>query len=224
MLKQIWQLLVRWFQRFFGTSKRQNLTPPPVHQEPPPPLNDSDYEYLFMQLLEGVAHGWQQARVLKFFEALKERTSEAQWLGWLHRFGERLLATTSPNNELAARMVQLGEIGCGKIGELASEIGMQLLTRQDQTYPALEFFATPQLTYSEPIEDFETNLGGFDASSPDSNAQEAAEVKEFTLDELFLMLQQDPSLVQQIAEQLQIETTDPQVIIEALVNQFHGAS
>lgn len=177
-----------------------------------------------MQLLEGVAHGWQQPRVVKFFEALKERTSEAQWLDWLRRFGERLLATTAPNNELAARMVQLGEIGCGKIGELASGIGMQLLTRQEQTYPAQEFVATPQLAYSEPIEDFEINLGGLNASRPDSSAQEAAEVKEFTLDELFLMLQQDPSLVQQIAEQLQIETTDPQVIIEALVNQFHGAS
>jgi hypothetical protein len=38
--------------------------------QPPPPLTDTDYEFLFTQLLERVAHGWQQARVLRFFEKL----------------------------------------------------------------------------------------------------------------------------------------------------------
>jgi hypothetical protein len=37
------------------------------------------------------------------------------------------------------------------------------------------------------------------------------------------MLEQDAGLRQQVAEQLQIDTTDPQVIIQALVNQFNAA-
>ncbi len=87
--------------------------------------------------------------------------------------------------------------------------------------------ATPQYGYtdSELIQDFETNLDSFDSSNVDSTTQEeAAQLEEVTLEDLFLMLQQDPLLVQQLAQQLQIETTNPEVIIETLVNQFNSAN
>lgn len=99
------------------------------------PLSDADFEYVFMQLLEGVAHGWSQGRILRFFEGLQERATEAQWIWWLSRFGERLLASPASNEVLAARMVQLGEQtqtipSIRKIGEVAHDIGGQLLARQ----------------------------------------------------------------------------------------------
>lgn len=131
MLKRIWQQLVRWFRCWFGFGRRRNPTPPTVHHQLPPPLTDTDYEVLFIQLLEGVAHGWQQARVLRFFEVLSERGKQELWVGWLRRFGERLLASPVANDELAARMVQLGKLGCTEIGEVAYEIGMQLLMREE---------------------------------------------------------------------------------------------
>ncbi len=52
MLKRIWQQLVRWFRRWFKSGGRRKLTPPTVHQQQPPPLTDTDYEFLFIQLLE----------------------------------------------------------------------------------------------------------------------------------------------------------------------------
>lgn len=134
MLKQIWQRLVRWFRRWFGVDRRRNTTSPTVHQQQPPPLTDTDYEFLFIELLEGVAHGWQQARVLRFFEVLSERGKQELWVAWLRRFGEKLLASSVANDELAARMVQLGELGCGEITEVAYEIGMQLLIKPRETH------------------------------------------------------------------------------------------
>jgi len=134
MLKQIWQRLLRWFKRWFGVDRRRNPTSPTIHYKPPPSLTDTDYEFLFIELLEGVAHGWQQARVLRFFEVLSERGKQELWIAWLRRFGERLLDSSVPNNELAARMVQLGELGCGEITDIAYEIGMQLLTKPTETY------------------------------------------------------------------------------------------
>jgi hypothetical protein len=41
-----------------------------------------------------------------------------------------------------------------------------------------------------------------------------------TLDELLERLQQDANLVQVVAQQLGIETTDPQVIIQALIRHL----
>ena len=32
-------------------------------------LKDGDYEFLYNQLLEGVAHGWHDRRIIKFFQS-----------------------------------------------------------------------------------------------------------------------------------------------------------
>lgn len=218
MLKRIWQWLKGVFGRLFGVR-----TPLPhrgrqhahsTREDAPTlrPLEDSDYEYLFTQLLEGVRHGWQPDRVLRWFEGLKGRTTEAEWVAWLRRFGERVLASPALNNELAARLLLLGEQtraapSLQEIGELAHNIGMQLLDKNP----------------GEPIWEYE----GPDASPliPVSQGgeqiqQEEAQVETITLDDLLARLEQDPNLIQLIAQQVGIETTDPQVIIEALINQF----
>jgi hypothetical protein len=50
------------------------------------------------------------------------------------------------------------------------------------------------------------------------------EYKTVTLDELLMMLQDDENLCQQLAEQLGMETDNPEEIIQALVNQYHEAN
>ncbi|HEY9695150.1 MAG TPA: hypothetical protein V6D15_23355 [Oculatellaceae cyanobacterium] len=167
MLQGIWKSLVNAFQSLFGSGTSQKPTVSLLRNEPPPALEDADYEYLFMQLIEGVAHGWQQQRLLKFFDALEHRTTQEQWFAWLRRFGDRLLTSSVPNNELAARMVQLGEIGCGEIGVMAYDIGMQLLTQQDSTDQTWDL-DSPQVVYVDAEEmTFEQNLDDWNDSSPE---------------------------------------------------------
>jgi CHAT domain-containing protein/tetratricopeptide (TPR) repeat protein len=92
-----------------------------------PTLSDTAYESLFMQLMDGVGDGWDGARVR---EHLGNRSDDSWFANWLQRFGrDKLLASPQPNHELARRMVRLGEIGCGKIGEIAGEFGKQRLAK-----------------------------------------------------------------------------------------------
>lgn len=223
MLRRIWQWIVSLFQDLFGTRQTQKVSS--VHKQLSKPLDQADYEYLFMQLLEGVAHGWQQARVLKFFDTLKDRITTDQWVVWLRGFGERLLASPVPNNQLATRMVQVGELGCGEIGEVAQEIGMQLLMRntphQEVAREVSNSDASLETQDLRPVYEYE------EVESKDETvlqgSLEASEVKQVTLEELLAMLEQDSNLVQQLAQQLQLETTDPQLIVQTLISQFNTA-
>lgn len=209
MIKRIWQRLVQFLQRLFGRgrSARSKSSAPAAKQlQTLKPLDNSDYEFLFMQLLEGVAHGWQQHRILKFFADLEGRATEASWVEWLRGFGERLLASAAPNQELAIRMLTLEQIGCGEIGEMAGIIGSELLQRQ-QAPQQSEVDLNPSLFVSlQEGEEMET------------------QTQAITLDQLWELLQQDPNLVQQLADLLQIDTNDPQVVMDAIVNQASGAT
>ncbi len=224
MLRRIWQWIVSLFQGLVGG--RQNSKVPPIHKQPLKPLDQADYEYLFMQMLEGVAHGWQQARVLKFFDALKDRITTEQWIVWLRGFGERLLASPVPNNQLAARMVHVGELRCGEIGEVAQEIGMQLLMRNPPHQEVAKEIGEQDASFAvqdlHPVYEYE-EVESRDETVP-QDSQGTPEVKQVTLEELLVLLEQDGNLVQQLAQQLQIETTDPQLIVQTLINQFNTAS
>lgn len=125
--------LRKWYRRLFGIRK-QPQPQKSIEQSENTPLTDADYEYFFMQLLEGVEHGWRQEQVLRVFEALAERTDVEVWIAWLRGFGDRLLASQSPNRQLATRMVHLGDVGCGEFGDIAKEIGIKLLARAPQSY------------------------------------------------------------------------------------------
>ena len=95
-------------------------------------LTDGDYEFLFNQLLEGVAHGWHQVRIVKFFDQLGERGETQKWVAWLKRFYQKL--PTSPNpiqRQLGAKMIRLGELTQSHnklrdIGAISDEIGRKL--------------------------------------------------------------------------------------------------
>ena len=211
MFKRLIQWLKKFFRRLFGG--KQNLAPDreEVPKEVAPPLSDTDLEFLFTELLEGVHQAKGQAWAQKWLKNIEHRVTIEHWLEWLNRFGERLLASSKPHNELAARLVQLGELGVGEIGSLSYDIGMNVLKRNP----------------GEPIWEYE----GPDAvennpSIPDNTEENLpeGEYKTVTLDELFIMLQQDQNLCEQIAQQLGVETNNPEEIIQVLVNQYNESN
>ncbi len=131
MLKRLVQWLHKFWKRVFGRKrtrsqnriKRQNV----VHQAPE--LTNADLEVLYNQLLEGVYQARGQQWAQKYLQRMENRISVDRWLDWLLTFGEKLLASPAANNQLATRMVQLGELGVGVIGDLSYDIGIRLLTR-----------------------------------------------------------------------------------------------
>ena len=137
----------QWLKELFGgfwrrLRKRDTASP----QENIQPLRYTNYEFLFLQLLEGVESGWSQARALQFLAEWENRTTEADWVAWLHSFGERAIASHSPNWELGRRMVQLSRVGCGELGKVAGEIGSQLLKQQPLEVPDTELNAEGEET------------------------------------------------------------------------------
>ncbi|MBL1203582.1 MAG: tetratricopeptide repeat protein [Nostoc sp. GBBB01] len=188
MLQRLWRWLERYFQRLF--SDRQTLPLREQRQvQPSQRLTDAEYESLFFELLAEVERGSTKGEVKAFLDG--KRINKAHLVEWLRGFGEGLVGL--PNDELARRIVQLGELGIGEVSDVAYDIGRRLGRGK-------------------------TNRRGAE------DAEGEVEVKEITLDELLIRLQQDANLVQQVAQQLGIETSDPQIIIEALINQFNAAN
>jgi hypothetical protein len=123
MFKGIWRPVSKWWQSQVGTTPQKAL----AASADLPPLTDPDYEYLFMQLLEGVSHGWQQPRAIEFFRKIKQRAPKSQWIAWMNTFGDRAVKSPSPNEELARRMIQLGDLDCSEVTSLAGEYGHRIL-------------------------------------------------------------------------------------------------
>jgi Flp pilus assembly protein TadD len=140
MLTKIWQWLKKLIKKLFGgknylSSSKKGSLGLNKNTEILPPLTDTDYEFLWMQLLEGVAHGWHPQKLVNFFKDLGERGKEDLWLSWLNRFEDKLLATSSPNQQLASRMLQFGQKSqeyplLRNLGIKSYQIGRQLLTQQ----------------------------------------------------------------------------------------------
>lgn len=206
-LKEIWESLMAFF-----SAPTRAKTPlnglgglkPQIKTKEKPPLDDTDYEFLFFNLLEGMAQGWPAPRVARFFEVMEERGEPELWIPWLQRFGEKLMAAKSPNYEMAERMIRFGEKtrflpALQELGQVAYNIGSELLGRNN----------------SNVIWEYD---------GPDSPASpiisDEQEVETVTFDQFFIMLQQDSNLLNYYAEQLGIETDDPQVIITALMQQL----
>ncbi|KOP27642.1 hypothetical protein AMR41_03900 [Hapalosiphon sp. MRB220] len=190
MLKQLWRYIKRLIQRLFR--KKPSVSIVSEEPQPAPQLTDAEYESLFLQLLEGVNEGWSRGNVRGFLDG--HRISEAGLVGWLRGFGDGLLASDTSHDELAQRMVQLGALDVGELGEVAREIELQLLRRGGETNRRV---------------------------TEDTKKKEE-KIQTVTLDELRVLLQKDTNLAQQIAEQVGIETTDPEMIIQALIDQSNA--
>ncbi len=233
MLKRLIQWFKRLFQSLFGKKQAPSAVRGNVQNTPPPPLNDTDLEFLFNELLEGVHQARGQQWALKWLHNLEHRVPQERWVEWLQRFGERLLASPTPNNELASRMVQLGDLDIGQVGNVAYDIGMQMLTRNDPE-PVWEYngpdaqgttFAptkNPLIQAQENnLENFQPNVAANDGGGAE-NLPQGGELQTITLEELFTLMEQDENIRQMIAQQLGIQTDDPQIIIQALIEQFHA--
>ncbi|MHC5613103.1 MAG: hypothetical protein ACYTXA_19395 [Nostoc sp.] len=218
MLKRLFQWLKKLFQSLFGGKQTASKYRGNVQKEPAPPLSDTDLEFLFNELLQGVHQARGEAWARKWLHNIEHRIPTERWVEWLGRFGDRLLASATPNNEIAARLVQLGELSIGEVGDVAYSIGMQLLTR-NQGEPIWEYEGPDALSTTLPSEPTAPILES--ADQPENLPE--GESQTVTLEELFVMLQQDQNLRQQIAEQLAVETDDPQLLVQALISQLYPA-
>lgn len=219
MLQRLIQWFKKLFQRLFGGQQPLARTERDLEKKVPPPLSDTDLEFLFMELLEGVHQARGQAWAQKWLHNIEHRVSPERWIEWLQQFGARLLASSTPNHEVASRMIQLGELDIGKVGDTAYEIGMQVLTRKNEE---------PVWEYDGPDAPVVTSPHGQDSDEQVEignavNLPEG-ELHTISLEQLSVLLQQDENLRQQIAQQMGIATDDPQVIIQTLLNQFYAAN
>lgn len=228
MLKRLVQLFKKFFQGLFG--KKQQSTLESRHSSshsspssPPPPLNDTDLEFLFAELLEGVHQARGEAWAQKWLDNIEHRVPQQRWVEWLKKFGDKLYAAPTPNNELASRLVQLGELGVGEVSNVAYDLGMRLLTR-NQVEPIWEYEGPDAEVESAAAVDEESMAQAAQAQQAEQDEGDAeGEYQTITLEELMDLMQDDGNLRAQIAQQLGIETDDPEVIVQALVNQYNAA-
>jgi tetratricopeptide (TPR) repeat protein len=138
------------------------------------PLTDANYEFLFNQLLEGVAHGWHSVKIVKFFQRLEDRGQQKDWVAWLERFSSKIPAISSISmQQMATLMVRLGELTQStpevkQIGAISYKIGRKIL-----------FGDTSNLIWEYNGADIQLNTRPTTASSN-------AEIKEESLSELNL--------------------------------------
>jgi tetratricopeptide (TPR) repeat protein len=125
--RQNQHLNANFFARPGNLEVEANLTTSSVN------LTDADYEFLFGQLLEGVAYGWHQGKIVKFFQQLGVKGNSEAWVAWLGRFGKKLASVSDVSRrELATNTMRFGEIARSSpeiqsIGTKAYQIGEQLL-------------------------------------------------------------------------------------------------
>jgi hypothetical protein len=122
MFRQIWQTILNLWRQIRQYFDKKPAPPPPA---PTPIRSFGEYEHEFMALLERVEQGWSLGEIKGFLIASKIK--DAEWENWLQEFGERLLISPKTNLELGRRMVRLGAANCGRISEVAGNIGRQLL-------------------------------------------------------------------------------------------------
>ncbi|MEM7556760.1 MAG: tetratricopeptide repeat protein [Cyanobacteria bacterium P01_A01_bin.84] len=187
MLRRLFQWLQKSLKRLFGSKhiSSRYINEKTQAVKTLPELTNADLEFLFTQLLEGVYQGRGQGWALRYIQRMENRISHERWLGWLRGFGEKLLSSVAPNHELAYRMVQLGELEIGEIGDLTYDIGMQLLTRNINDL------------YEDDIQQEDTRL------LSDSLLQE--EVSSYTQKEVSLPKPQLPNLVSRGFNETQTE-------------------
>ncbi|MGA9381376.1 MAG: tetratricopeptide repeat protein, partial [Phormidium sp.] len=138
MLRQIWRRIQRFFQRLLGIGRttspprgsEENSLPPVKAKTSKPQRTDLEYEVIFSELLEGVNQGWSRGDTFGFL--IGKRIDDAELIAWLHRFAENLQATPEQHQELARRMVLLGEVYGKELGKVAGEIGRRLLAQVPQ--------------------------------------------------------------------------------------------
>jgi CHAT domain-containing protein/tetratricopeptide (TPR) repeat protein len=131
MIRKIWQTILNLWRQI-----RQYFDKKPAPPAPTPIRTFGVYEQKFMALLEGVEQGWSRGEIKGFL--IGSNIKDGEWENWLQVFGEMLLVSPETNLELGRRMVWLGEINCGKISQVAGNIGRQLLAGESLSRDSAE--------------------------------------------------------------------------------------
>ncbi|WP_024546603.1 tetratricopeptide repeat protein [Picosynechococcus sp. NKBG15041c] len=120
-----------WLKKLFSPSQGQGQT----STTDLPPLTDADFEFLFEQLLQGIARGWQPDRLEVFIADLGVRGKVTAWEAWLERYSTKILAQSPPPQQhlIGTRLLFVGNAfrNSPKLGRFAkafAEIGQQLVT------------------------------------------------------------------------------------------------
>ncbi|USR89786.1 tetratricopeptide repeat protein [Phormidium yuhuli AB48] len=121
MLRRIVQGIINFFRGLFGKTASQEPAEPSRS-----PLSDSECEYYFLQLLDGVHQGWTGVKVERFFQVLGDRASDDHWIAWLHRFDQARQLDGRPQGELGQRLVALSQVSSRHLATVAGEIGRKL--------------------------------------------------------------------------------------------------
>ncbi|MBD6618510.1 tetratricopeptide repeat protein [Komarekiella sp. 'clone 1'] len=173
MLRRLLHWLNRYWKRPFGSKQTRSLKGARRHKlvRSLPELTNADLEQLFAQLLEGVHQERGQQWVLSYLRRLENRVPAERWIDWLQMFGETLLNSSTPNHQLATRMVQLGELDVGRIGDLAYDIGTRLLMQnlptenllpieyEDEAQDGVETNVPEDILSNSPGQELIRNLG-----------------------------------------------------------------
>lgn len=216
MLQKFWQWLKNLWKRLFSksassseTAKTSSAETSEETRDSSVSLSDTDLEFMFNQLLEGVANGWQRQRVERFFTQVEDRVKYTDWIDWLKRFGQRVLSSPQPNQELAKRLylVALHTQNIPlymEVGALSNAISQELQRRMAKG------------------EVWEYVGPDADGTVPQNvvNPQENQQVQTFTLEELHDKMKEDEQLRSAIAKQVGVESDDPMVILQALTQQI----
>ena len=226
LLQRFWQWIQQFLAQVFGASSLIGGSGRKTQKLSQQPLSDTDYEFLFSQLLDGVAHGWHEGRILKYFEDLGERGKTKLWVAWLERFGEKALSSASPNLQLASRMMRLGELAQSfpaieVIGQTTYDIGRKLYTREADSavweYVGPDTQVMDMMTGDIAPPSIEDSLPPQNIPAP---APQTPQTETLTIEELTTRLQQDPELANQLSQQLGVDSTDPETLINTLIAQF----
>lgn len=105
-----------------------------------PALDDSDFEFLLDQLLQGLAHGWQPDRVEVFMLDLGSRGKAEAWEKWLENFSAKILAQSrrTQQRQIGTRFIYISDAlnhsqKMQRLSKVFSLYGQQLVTGQKET-------------------------------------------------------------------------------------------
>ena len=126
-------------------------------------LSDADYEFLFNQLLEGVAHGWHDRKIIKFFNRLGDRGKQENWVAWLERLRPKVITLPiQSKRQLGTIMIRLGELTqsaseVSQIGTASNHVGRELLFGNTNNAEDVVWeYVGPDLIVDSPVTDVET--------------------------------------------------------------------
>jgi len=119
------QRIIRFFKQLLQRLLNRQTPPPPPSNPVRPTRSDTEYEGSYLQLLEVVHQGASRGEVKGWL--MGNKLKQGELVAWLEGFGQRIADNPTPQEELAKRMVLLGNLEIGELGIVAGRIGREIL-------------------------------------------------------------------------------------------------